>query len=64
MTAGLVSISGKKEVFLLPNFVSKPAQRLTQTLTQLVIAVTLCVIPPLCIPVQALKYYMNLYPCV
>jgi hypothetical protein len=30
----------------------------------LVIAVTLCVIPRLCLQVHALKYYMKLYPGV
>jgi len=41
MTARLDSISGKKEVFLLPIFVSKPAQKLTLSFTHLIIAVTL-----------------------
>jgi hypothetical protein len=61
MTADLVSISGKKEVSLLPNFVSKPPLA-HPNFHPLVTAVTLCVIPPLCIQVQALKYHVKLYP--
>ena len=62
MKDGLVSVTGKKEVFLFPNFVSKPAEGLIKTFTHLIIAVSLCVIPPLCVQVQALKYYVKLYP--
>jgi hypothetical protein len=58
----MVSISGKKRGFLLPIFVSKPAQWLTQSFTHLVIAVTLFVITPICVQIQALKYYVKLYP--
>ena len=64
MTTGLFSIYGKKGVFLLPKFVSKPAQSLTQTFTHLLIAVTLCVIPCVDFQVQALKYYGKLFPGV
>lgn len=49
LRADLVIISGKMEVFLLPTFVSKPAEWLTQTFTHLVFAVTLYVSPPFCV---------------
>ena len=59
LSSHLTSCTSTTSNFYLANSLAAPF-----TFTPLEIAVTLCVIPRVCVQVQVLKYYVNLYPGV